>query len=1639
MAELGTIRRNTEQSHSLQPHQPPVAPVATGRQQTTGENVDFSRGWLQTEFNSSVHNMNDPAQSSVESQSSLLGTLTPAEIAEIDALCGIAALLQLVDMGFRPEHCRIALKECDGNVSRAITFCLEHGEEEMQWLIQAESNRLARAATEPVPVEPSARFNQDASSANKPKKGIFQRLFTSKGKQSSNTSTVTATHHAAHTQPEHVDHSRPVSLPNPPTHQISSNTQAVAHNTTATIAQQSSHVPPPMNPNFISSSPSAITSSHNAHNSNTYLAQQEENWDDFNLPVPDIMRPPPKPANNAATKMPAAASAQAVARSIATVVAPAPPQPTPSPTSSSQPFNRPVSQGQLHTSNSASPQASTPVTVQPIVTVNVPLAHMNAVPEFDPFQLSQSATLGASDSAPVAQSAPHVADSVHPRLLRAMLDESSTSHYGSLIDIDAVIQEQRNSAAAVAATQSSDHHSTSTAFPELAVQTKSPNNSVSPILSPVDLSSTDGRVPPIKPPRINSVRFEPKDIPRFTSNNEVFGLDIPTFGFEGDGFSFASASKENQVVAQAPAESNSSISENFDAKPFSAFTRVSFTDPFAAVDHSSFHFSEPVENVIVDSSEFPPAVADSIAPEVDLFVPSVEHNHNIGDTNSFFSEDIILNPADESRTIDIDTTNLPPLRDETVTLDMVTSVSEGDITSIEASIPEITKELLPQSSSELVNESSDLSSASNIESVEASGNVDQVASSNSPLLAYAGEEIPQATNFDSAQVVSSDIVVEFPEARIIPAVSVIPPLEPQEEVVSHLENDFETPLVHPDAEVVPILAQSEISREDADVFFHPTVSLFSFDLIGDEEAPFSPSRLPDNCSAAPVTSAVSDFAIVNAAVSTTVMSNAATSATVVDTDFHEFTDSSTVSSASVSAVAEAEPHEGTHEFDSGVVVTEFIPDSDLLHDEVVIASPSAPSAPVAYEYNSFPSVNPNYLSLNASAVSGITMTETSASNASIVPPSLNLIPPASTTSSVSTSTSTASLAVVDRNHPPNLASIEQMLPTINIAAHSVIVPDAVPASSLNDGSTRGGVTGGLNSSAGDPMTATDSHLNIALRRRQIQPHRVELMRTNNKYRAFVTMKQPHLKKTENSPQGNRHDEIVLGDCATEGIARDLCECFAPPIWQTKVYQASNPGAYSCTLCKVSFSMFFKPHHCRNCGFLICGNCSDKFWPGTMLPETFHDEEKWVRVCHSCHYLAENFVVALCAGDYQTVRALYASGNISLHQPYSVYSHQAYPVHYAVLGGNLDILKWLIDIKRCSIVSQVTRAPLMTQSGWTLLGLAAYCGHVDMIRFLVLQKKCQITEIKEVISLQRAMHALLGAPGSMPQFVLPKGQYLPAATLQALQDDLLLMLRHHPVLRQTMPISTASSSSAPSIAQAVVEDSIAQTNSSQTAYAEALFVPPTNNINYNSVNNNNNNNSNTNNYSIPSATAQEASVIVAAANIGAAPVQINTLGIQTQVNVTANSLSKANLTKPLPKTRFFCPQAVFQVEEYLEYHRRSMFYTLPSSLQQQASQQQSFPQQERQFLGLNDPSRDVVALASPIGSTPIHTPGIAAGLLSSVATSNAAIAALQAVHYNGSSAGSTPVVPSGNSGGSNRSATVHGSGVPMHAGYSSSRR
>jgi hypothetical protein len=80
------------------------------------------------------------------------------------------------------------------------------------------------------------------------------------------------------------------------------------------------------------------------------------------------------------------------------------------------------------------------------------------------------------------------------------------------------------------------------------------------------------------------------------------------------------------------------------------------------------------------------------------------------------------------------------------------------------------------------------------------------------------------------------------------------------------------------------------------------------------------------------------------------------------------------------------------------------------------------------------------------------------------------------------------------------------------------------------------------------------------------------------------------------------------------------------------------------------------------------------------------------------------------------------------------------VHCAVLGGNLNLLKWLVEEPNCCPLRSIRISgrkgesrvvPVTTSKGRSLLLLALEKNHVDIIRYLVVDKNMPLSEEKSL--------------------------------------------------------------------------------------------------------------------------------------------------------------------------------------------------------------------------------------------------------------------------------------------------------------------
>ena len=225
--------------------------------------------------------------------------------------------------------------------------------------------------------------------------------------------------------------------------------------------------------------------------------------------------------------------------------------------------------------------------------------------------------------------------------------------------------------------------------------------------------------------------------------------------------------------------------------------------------------------------------------------------------------------------------------------------------------------------------------------------------------------------------------------------------------------------------------------------------------------------------------------------------------------------------------------------------------------------------------------------------------------------------------------------------------------------------------------------------------------------------------------------------------------------STEKEARESAIANAPP----KMMKFDDHS--TCHICKCKFAVFRRAGHCRNCGVCICSSCSTS-WPSKAIPETYNlKKESQVKVCKSCNFLSSAFKKALLEGDYEEAIAVYGSGNINLRTPFPQFSNKKeevmYPIHCAVEGGNLSIVRWLMEDHFCPV--KVIRTgggmknakkggsqdyPILTSKNRSVLTIAMDNIHVNVLRYLVVDCGFSIYESKDLKGSLRALEAVLSA-------------------------------------------------------------------------------------------------------------------------------------------------------------------------------------------------------------------------------------------------------------------------------------------------------
>eukprot|EP00301_Raphidiophrys_heterophryoidea_P026714 c9286_g1_i2.p1 GENE.c9286_g1_i2~~c9286_g1_i2.p1 ORF type:complete len:538 (-),score=62.36 c9286_g1_i2:208-1821(-) len=214
----------------------------------------------------------------------------------------------------------------------------------------------------------------------------------------------------------------------------------------------------------------------------------------------------------------------------------------------------------------------------------------------------------------------------------------------------------------------------------------------------------------------------------------------------------------------------------------------------------------------------------------------------------------------------------------------------------------------------------------------------------------------------------------------------------------------------------------------------------------------------------------------------------------------------------------------------------------------------------------------------------------------------------------------------------------------------------------------------------------------------------------------------------------------VGEFDSHQQALEMGDLLSPPVWQE---------GNTCCCCAKELGILSGRHHCRNCGFVVCGSCSRTRWPTAMVPPLYcirpdnkKQEKRSVRVCDSCHELTELFRLALLSGDLDAALDLESTGNINLNRPFAIYPNHLFPVHSAALGGNAKLLRWLVEDKHCPLLVAEGDQPLCTRDGKSALALACERRHANIVFLCVREFGCSVTEVRDVAVLQGILNVFV---------------------------------------------------------------------------------------------------------------------------------------------------------------------------------------------------------------------------------------------------------------------------------------------------------
>lgn len=257
-----------------------------------------------------------------------------------------------------------------------------------------------------------------------------------------------------------------------------------------------------------------------------------------------------------------------------------------------------------------------------------------------------------------------------------------------------------------------------------------------------------------------------------------------------------------------------------------------------------------------------------------------------------------------------------------------------------------------------------------------------------------------------------------------------------------------------------------------------------------------------------------------------------------------------------------------------------------------------------------------------------------------------------------------------------------------------------------------------------------------IKRRTLHPYSVHYSLPSSCWIATIVR---HVGGTAEVANRSRYSQFEF---SSEGQAKSFSKAYSPP-------KMLEPGTH-CFICKDPYTAKLRPYNCRNCGICTCEKCSTR-WGAKMIPKTYVHaayQPQVVRVCSSCQWLSNAHCFALLKGRFQDAQKIYDSGNVNLRTCFAdIRGESMFPVHCATLGGNLELLKWLVDSKLCPIsVKRDTKTGKMlsvkTSSDRTLVDLAMTGKpKLDILMYLV-YKGLAITDLADTALTAKTLEALL---------------------------------------------------------------------------------------------------------------------------------------------------------------------------------------------------------------------------------------------------------------------------------------------------------